>query len=65
MKNEDPLHSAESAAALLGIRPSTIRFWWSTGKLHRLKVSRLSRVRESEVLALIQSPVSPGKRAPR
>lgn len=50
---EDRLHSAESAAELLGVRPSTIRWWWSTGRLPRLKIGRLSRVRESALLGLI------------
>jgi excisionase family DNA binding protein len=50
---EDKLHSAESAAELLGVRPSTIRWWWSMGRLPRLKIGRLSRVRESALLALI------------
>jgi excisionase family DNA binding protein len=47
------LHSAKSAAELLGVRPSTIRWWWTIGKLHRVKIGRLTRVRESELLALI------------
>lgn len=51
---EDKLHSAEKAAALLGVRLSTIRWWWSTGKLPRVKIGRLSKVRESAVLALIE-----------
>ena len=51
----DRLLSAESAAELLGARPSTIRWWWTIGKLHRVKVGRLSRVWESEVLTLIHS----------
>jgi excisionase family DNA binding protein len=50
---EDKLHSAESAAELLGVRPSTIRWWWSIGRLPRLKIGRLSKVRESALLALI------------
>ncbi|HET9741755.1 MAG TPA: helix-turn-helix domain-containing protein [Terriglobales bacterium] len=50
----DPLHSAESAAELLGVRPSTIRSWWTIGKLRRVKIGRLTRVRESELLALIK-----------
>jgi excisionase family DNA binding protein len=50
----DRLHSADSAAELLGVRPSTIRWWWTIGKLHRVKIGRLTRVRESEVLALIK-----------
>lgn len=50
----DRLHSAESAAELLGIRPSTIRWWWTIGKLQRVKIGRLTRVRESELLALIK-----------
>jgi excisionase family DNA binding protein len=52
---EDPLHSAESAAQLLGVSPYTIRWWWSTGKLPRVKIGgRLTRVRESSLLALIR-----------
>lgn len=49
----DRLLGAESAADLLGVRPSTIRWWWTIGKLHRVKIGRLTRVRESELLALI------------
>lgn len=51
----DKLHSAESAAELLGVRPSTIRWWWTIGKLRRLKIGRLTRVRESELLLLIET----------
>ena len=51
---EDRLHNAETAAVLLGVRPSTIRWWWTLGKLNRVKIGRLTRVRESELLALIQ-----------
>ena len=51
----DKLHNAESAAALLGVRPSTIRWWWTIGKLNRVKIGRLTRVRESELLALIKN----------
>lgn len=50
----DPLHSVESAAELLGfVSPSTIRSWLTQGRLTRVKVGRLTRVRESELLALI------------
>lgn len=51
----DRLLSAESAAELLGVRPSTIRWWWTIGRLRRVKVGRLSRVWESEVLTLIHA----------
>jgi len=51
----DRLLSAESAAELLGVRPSTIRWWWTIGRLRRFKVGRLSRVWESEVLTLIHA----------
>lgn len=53
VRSEDRLHSAESAAALLDVRSSTIRFWWSSGKPPRVKIGRLSRVRESKPLAMI------------
>jgi len=49
----DRLLDAESAAELIGVRPSTIRWWWTIGKLHRIKIGRLTRVWESEILALI------------
>ncbi len=63
---EDRLHSAESAAELLGIRPSTIRWYWTTGRLQRLKIGRLSRVRESEIIALINtdSPLASSRPMP-
>ena len=51
--SNDRLHDAETAAELLGIRPSTIRWWWTIGKLPRVKIGRLTRVRESELLSLI------------
>lgn len=49
----DRLLDAEAAAELLGVRPSTIRDWWRTAKLRRVKIGRLTRVWESEILALI------------
>lgn len=52
---QDRLHSVESAAEFLGfVSPSTVRSWLTQGKLTRLKVGRLTRVRESELLALIR-----------
>lgn len=53
-KITDRLHTAESAAELLGVQPSTIRWWWTIHKLNRVKIGRLTRVRESELLALIR-----------
>ena len=51
----DRLHSVESAADFLGgISPSTIRSWLSQGRLTRVKIGRLTRVRESELLAMIK-----------
>jgi len=52
-KTSDRLLDAESAADVLGVRASTIRWWWTTGKLQRVKIGRLTRVWESELLALI------------
>jgi excisionase family DNA binding protein len=49
------LHTIESAAELLGsVSPSTIRSWLTDGKLTRVKVGRLTRVRESELLGLVK-----------
>jgi excisionase family DNA binding protein len=51
----DRLHSVESAAEFLGfVSPSTVRSWLTQGKLTRIKVGRLTRVRESELMALIK-----------
>ena len=51
----DRLHSVESAAEFLGfVSPSTIRSWLTQGKLTRIKIGRLTRVRESELFSLIQ-----------
>jgi excisionase family DNA binding protein len=53
---QDRLHSVDSAAAFLGgVSPATIRAWLTQGKLHRVKIGRLTRVRESELLTLIES----------
>lgn len=52
------LHSAESAAALLSVSPSTIRWWWTIGKLSRVKIGRLTRVPESELLALAKPSIT-------
>ena len=55
IKNEDQLHSVESAAHFLGgISPSTIRVWLWRGRLTRIKIGRRTMVRESELLALIK-----------
>jgi len=52
---QDKLHSVESAAEFLGfVSASTIRSWLTQGKLTRVKISRLTRVRESELLTLIK-----------
>lgn len=60
----DTLHNAETAAALIGVRPSTIRHMWSTGRLPRTKVGRLTKVREYEVLALLSpQPLTQNKPA--
>ncbi len=52
---QDRLHSVESAAELLGgVGHSTIRMWLTQGRLTRVKIGRLTRVRESELLMLIE-----------
>lgn len=50
----DKLHCADSAAEFLSIRPSTIRWYWTIGRLNRVKIGRSTRVRESELVALIR-----------
>jgi excisionase family DNA binding protein len=55
VEKHDRLHSVESAAEFLGgVSPYTIRAWLTEGRLTRIKVGRLTRVRESELLALIK-----------
>lgn len=52
---QERLHTVESAADLLGsVSPSTIRSWLAEGKLTRVKIGRLTRVRESELLGLVK-----------
>ncbi len=55
--HQDRLHSVETASELLGgVSQSTIRSWLTQGKLTRIKVgNRLTRIRESELLALIDT----------
>ena len=54
-ETRDRLHSVESAAEFLGgVSPYTIRAWLTQGRLQRVKVGRLTRVRESELLAMIK-----------
>jgi excisionase family DNA binding protein len=54
-ETRDRLHSVESAAEFLGgVSPYTIRAWLTEGKLTRVKIGRLTRIRESELLALIK-----------
>ena len=58
---QDRLHSVESAGEFLGgVSPATIRAWLTQGKLRRIKVGRLTRVRESELLALIKPEIKRG-----
>lgn len=58
----DRLHSVESAAQFLGgVSVSTIRNWLSLGRLTRVKIGRLVRIRESELLQMI-GPARPSAR---
>ena len=51
----DRLHSVESAADFLGgVAESTVRAWLSQGRLTRFKIGRLTRIREHELVALIE-----------
>lgn len=58
----DRLHSVESAAEFLGgVSPATIRAWLTQGRLRRIKIGRLTRVRESDLRALIHPEVLASK----
>ena len=51
----DRLHSVQSAAELLGgVGHSTIRMWLGQGRLTRLKIGRLTRISERELLTLVK-----------
>jgi hypothetical protein len=50
MTTVDRLHSADSAAALLSVRPSTIRWWWTIGKLQRVKIGAINAGPRTELI---------------
>ncbi len=61
-RRPEKLHSVESASELLGgVAASTLRMWIAQGRLTRVKIGRLTRVRESELLALIDTGSSTRK----
>ena len=51
--SHEELLSAEQAAEAYALSPWTIRAWWSTGRLARYKLGRLSRARRADIEALI------------
>lgn len=57
--NPAELHSIESAAKFLGVSHWTIRSWIVKGRLTRVKIGRLTRVREAELLAMIKPEPNP------
>ena len=59
---EDRLHSAESAAELLGVKPSTIRWWWTIGKLPRVQTRAFIRESGSPRYSLFSGASRKGKR---
>lgn len=53
----DRLHSIRSASEFLGgVSESTIRVWLWQGRLTKIKIGRLVRIRESELLTMIHEP---------
>ena len=57
----DELLTTEQAAAILQLRPKTIKDWLRAGKLTGCKMGRLWRVREADLEAFIQAPRSPSQ----
>jgi hypothetical protein len=64
-QSDDRLHSVRSAAAFLGgVAESTIRVWLWQGRFTKIKVGRLVRIRESELLKMIGPAISSVRRGP-
>lgn len=53
------LLTVPEAAALLRLRPSTVRAWVSQKRIPYVKLGRLVRIRRSDAEALIQSSIVP------
>jgi excisionase family DNA binding protein len=51
----DRLITVDETATLLAVTPAAIRRWLSTGRLSRVKVGRLTRLRLSDVEAVVVS----------
>lgn len=56
------LLTVREAAAQLGLKPATIRFWIWTRKLAHVKVGRAVRVREETIKDLIERGTVPERR---
>lgn len=49
------LLTVEETAALLRVRPSTVRAWLTQGRLPRVKIGRLTRILRQDCEALIRA----------
>ena len=53
-QSEDQLHSVKSAALFLGgVSESTVRVWLWQGRFQKIKIGRLVRIRQSELMKMI------------
>jgi excisionase family DNA binding protein len=56
----EKVYTPEGAAAALMVSPKTIREWLRTGRLKGIKIGRLWRVRESDLVEFLKSPPPQG-----
>jgi excisionase family DNA binding protein len=53
MNQVKPLMTVKEAAAVLACSEAAIRKWISQGRLRRVKIGRLTRLRQSDIEALV------------
>jgi excisionase family DNA binding protein len=61
MDNNDELKTVEEAAAILHVKPATVRAWVLHRKLTFVKLGRAVRIRFSDLQALIQAGTVPAR----
>jgi excisionase family DNA binding protein len=59
----EKVYTPEGAAEALMVSPKTIREWLRTGKLKGVKLGRLWRVRESDLVEFLKTPPQDGQEA--
>ena len=57
----DALLSVKEAAKLLACSEAMLRKWMYRGRLPRVKIGRLTRIRQSDLEALVRLGLQPGQ----